>query len=280
MKKRTGRMIAAAAGILIAAETAAAPLKAQAAAWQQQGEKLYAYDDAGNLLTNTLVPYGGFVYAVGEDGSMQTGWTSLNGANYCFDERGRLLAGGATLDGYEVNELGQCIATIGVAPSQIAMAEPDGADILFYVGDADTWWMSEPVELPAAQELLDGTTGRPLVVAAAKSLLGVPYVWSGASAAGVDCSGLVEYAYDAAFGKWLLHDADLQSKLGKAVAVSALQPGDLCCYDWNRDGTVDHIAIYIGSGKVIEASSSKNVVKVSGLRSGKNLVTCRSLFAD
>ena len=56
MKKRTGRMIAAAAGILIAAETAAAPLKAQAAAWQQQGEKLYAYDDAGNLLTNTLVP--------------------------------------------------------------------------------------------------------------------------------------------------------------------------------------------------------------------------------
>ncbi len=123
MKKRTGRMIAAAAGILIAAETAAAPLKAQAAAWQQQGEKLYAYDDAGNLLTNTLVPYGGFVYAVGEDGSMQTGWTSLNGANYCFDEQGRLLAGGATLDGYEVNELGQCIATIGVAPSQIAMAE-------------------------------------------------------------------------------------------------------------------------------------------------------------
>jgi cell wall-associated NlpC family hydrolase len=160
------------------------------------------------------------------------------------------------------------------------MAEPNGADILFYVGDADIWWMSEPVELPAAQELLDGTTGRPLVVAAAQSLLGVPYVWGGASAAGVDCSGLVEYAYDAAFGKWLLHDADLQSKLGKAVAVSALQPGDLCCYDWNRDGTVDHIAIYIGRGKVIEASSSKNVVKVSGLRSGKNLVTCRSLFAD
>lgn len=280
MKKCTGRAIAAIAGVLIAAGTAAAPLDAQAATWQQQGDKLYAYDDAGKLLRNTMVPYGGFVYAVGEDGAMQTGWTSLNGANYFFDGNGRLISDGATLDGYEVNEKGQCVATIGVDPSQIANAAYYTDTIDFYIGTGADWWMTDPIELPAAHEMLDGTTGRPLVVAAAQSLLGVPYVWGGASAEGADCSGLVQYAYSTAFDRWLLHDADAQSKAGREVAASALKPGDLCCYDWNKDGTVDHVAIYLGGGKVIEASSTQHVVKVSGLRNGKNLVTCRSLFAD
>ncbi|MDD5848883.1 MAG: NlpC/P60 family protein [Firmicutes bacterium] len=280
MRKRMG-IVGALAGIVFGITAAAAPMQAQAATWQQQGNKLYAYDDAGNLITNALVPFQGYTYAAGADGSLQTGWVPLNGANYLFDEQGRLLADGATVDGYVVNELGQCVATIGVDPSQIAYAEDWGSVIDFYIGPKETWWDDEMVELDAATEQLNGATGRPLVVAAAQSLVGKPYVWGGQDADGVDCSGLVVYAYWAALQDPLLHDADLQSKLGREVAFSNLQPGDICCYDWDGDGTVEHVGIYIGGGKICQASSSSNVVKISSVKlNGKNPVTCRSLFAD
>jgi len=78
----------------------------------------------------------------------------------------------------------------------------------------------------------------------AMQYLGVPYVWGGASRAGVDCSGLVMLAWEQA-GVSLEHSAAAQYDESTHVSLSALEPGDLLFY--NLDGTgIDHVVMYVG----------------------------------
>ncbi|WP_300682361.1 C40 family peptidase [Nocardioides sp.] len=93
------------------------------------------------------------------------------------------------------------------------------------------------------------------VISAAESALGVPYVWGGNSlSTGVDCSGLVQQAYKA-IGIDLPRLSADQAKSGTAVSSLAdAQPGDLLAWDnSSRNNGADHIAIYLGNGKMIEA---------------------------
>ena len=88
---------------------------------------------------------------------------------------------------------------------------------------------------------------------AAQSLVGTPYVWGGTSASGVDCSGLVDLAYKS-IGVNLPRVSYQQANAGRRVALGSLQAGDLVA--WNnstRNPGADHIAIYIGGGRIIEA---------------------------
>jgi cell wall-associated NlpC family hydrolase len=86
-------------------------------------------------------------------------------------------------------------------------------------------------------------------VAAAKKLLGVPYVWGGASRKGVDCSGLTMLAWAAA-GIPLEHSATAQWEESEPVPLSNLQPGDLLFYHFAHDGNtpITHVVMYLGSG--------------------------------
>ena len=86
-------------------------------------------------------------------------------------------------------------------------------------------------------------------VAAAESFLGVPYVWGGASRKGVDCSGLMMLAWQAA-GVDLLHGATAQDQESTRVALNQLEPGDLLFYHFANDGPwpITHVAMYVGSG--------------------------------
>jgi cell wall-associated NlpC family hydrolase len=88
-----------------------------------------------------------------------------------------------------------------------------------------------------------------LAVAAAESYLGVPYVWGGAGRQGVDCSGLVMVAWQAA-GVSLLHGATIQDQESTPVNLLDIEPGDLLFYHFPNDGPlpITHVAIYIGSG--------------------------------
>jgi cell wall-associated NlpC family hydrolase len=81
-------------------------------------------------------------------------------------------------------------------------------------------------------------------VHAAMQYLGVPYVWGGASSAGVDCSGLVMLAWAAA-GVSMLHSAALQYADFPHVSLSDLEPGDLLFYDLDGTG-IDHVVMYVG----------------------------------
>ncbi len=81
-------------------------------------------------------------------------------------------------------------------------------------------------------------------VNAALSFLGVPYVWGGASRSGVDCSGLVMVAWEAA-GVSLLHSAADQYAESASVPLDQLEPGDLLFYDLDGTG-IDHVVMYVG----------------------------------
>ncbi|MHB1516976.1 MAG: C40 family peptidase [Acidimicrobiales bacterium] len=81
-------------------------------------------------------------------------------------------------------------------------------------------------------------------VQAAVQFLGVPYVWGGASMAGVDCSGLVMLAWAQA-GVSLSHSAADQYLESTPVSLSNLEPGDLLFYDFGGTG-IDHVVMYVG----------------------------------
>ena len=96
----------------------------------------------------------------------------------------------------------------------------------------------------------------------AKQFLGNPYVYGGTSLTrGADCSGFVLSVFKK-FGVKLSHHAATQATEGVKISASELQPGDLVFYA-NSRGTINHVAIYIGGGQVIHASSPKTGIKIS-----------------
>ncbi|MBQ7920267.1 MAG: C40 family peptidase [Lachnospiraceae bacterium] len=96
----------------------------------------------------------------------------------------------------------------------------------------------------------------------AKQFVGNPYVWGGTSLTkGADCSGFVLSVFKK-FGVKLSHHSGTQAKEGTKISASELQAGDLVFYG-NSKGTINHVAIYIGGGQVIHASSPKTGIKIS-----------------
>jgi peptidoglycan DL-endopeptidase CwlO len=81
-------------------------------------------------------------------------------------------------------------------------------------------------------------------VHAAINYMGVPYLWGGASFAGVDCSGLVMLAWAQA-GVTMDHSAADQYADFPHVPLTQLRPGDLIFFDLDGSG-IDHVVMYVG----------------------------------
>lgn len=92
----------------------------------------------------------------------------------------------------------------------------------------------------------------------------VPYVWGGTTRNGVDCSGLIYYAAKAAGINLPRLRAIDYGKMGTQVSADQARPGDLVYWD-NPNTTTDHIGIYLGNGKVVQAPTTGDVVKVSNV---------------
>ena len=110
-----------------------------------------------------------------------------------------------------------------------------------------------------------GSGGASTAIATAKSYLGVPYVWGGASRGGVDCSGLTQIAWASA-GVYLPHYSKSQYDYGTRVPFSNAQPGDLLFWSINGSQSgIYHVAIYLGGGSMIEAPSPGSSVRITSI---------------
>jgi cell wall-associated NlpC family hydrolase len=110
------------------------------------------------------------------------------------------------------------------------------------------------------------------VVASARRFLGVRYLWGGLSAWGFDCSGLVWDVFRA-HGATIPRDADPQFRHGRPVALAAVRPGDLLFY--GTPSYVEHVAIYAGGGRMLEAPDSAHRVRLVPVRRDRWLVGAR-----
>jgi cell wall-associated NlpC family hydrolase len=93
-----------------------------------------------------------------------------------------------------------------------------------------------------------------VVLRAAMSRRGMPYVWGAAGPRSFDCSGLVQWSFAQA-GISMPRVAADQARSGPAVQVSQLQPGDLIFYhtDQTAPTYISHVAMYLGNGWMIQA---------------------------
>jgi cell wall-associated NlpC family hydrolase len=130
----------------------------------------------------------------------------------------------------------------------------------------------------------DSSGVRGNVINAAKGLIGTDYVYGGghgskigpsrsgmahgAKTYGIDCSGLVRYAFGkAGLGQWDDQaTAAGQSMYGKQAPIKSLMPGDLVVRGGR--GKASHIAIYLGKGMILEAQKTGTTVHIRSIGNG------------
>lgn len=134
----------------------------------------------------------------------------------------------------------------------------------------------------------DGTVGNKIAIKA-QSRLGCRYWWGKSGDDYFDCSGLVYWCMKESGVDIQRQDANAYSKLGKQIKFGELKAGDVVTFDWNNDGKVEHIGIYIGNGYMIHAhgnqnikgNSSKYVVEKKNISEGyyyNHVFNCRRLY--
>lgn len=94
------------------------------------------------------------------------------------------------------------------------------------------------------------------LTATASKYIGVPYVYGGTTASGLDCSGFTKLVFKQ-LGYEINRTAAAQYKQGTSVSKSNLQAGDLVFF--NTLGGVSHVGISLGGSKFIHAGSSTGV---------------------
>ena len=156
---------------------------------------------------------------------------------------------------------------------ELEVVESEGEWVRVYLDDEEVYVFAEFVEVDAKlmtaitmTELLYGqgiSDVRVDLCQYAKQFLGNPYVWGGVSLTnGADCSGFVLSVYKK-YGVTLPHYSGAQANSGTKISVSDAKPGDLIFY--GKGQTINHVAIYIGNGQVIHASSPTTGIKISNV---------------
>jgi len=117
-------------------------------------------------------------------------------------------------------------------------------------------------EFQAQQRAERAQQRRQTVIGYALSFLGGRYVYGGENPySGTDCSGFTRYILSHAGGVYINRTAAEQAQQGREVSIDEAKPGDLIFY--SNGSHVNHVAMYIGDGRVVHASNERNGIMVS-----------------
>lgn len=142
---------------------------------------------------------------------------------------------------------GTQLPVVGLTPRFVRVVSPLGVVRRLARSAVAVHARGEPALQPSRQSL----------VRTARTFLGLPYLWAGASGFGLDCSGLTSLVYRL-HGITIPRDAAPQSQHGKPVA--ALRRGDLMFYA--AHGVVHHVSMYVGGGDMLHAPGTGQKVRI------------------
>lgn len=165
------------------------------------------------------------------------------------------------------------VITLVPRGEELEVSAVEGDWVKVFLDDDEVFVSAEYVEVSAElgtavtmSELLYGqgiSDVRVDICQYAKEFIGNPYVWGGTSLTkGTDCSGFVMSVFKK-YGVKLPRNSRAQAGCGTTIKVSEAKPGDLIFYAKGK--TINHVAIYIGNGQVVHASSPKTGIKISNV---------------
>jgi len=148
----------------------------------------------------------------------------------------------------------EALAAIPPAPAPEALPPDGGPEVLAAAPGGITPGDIAP---PEAALPMPGGEGS-VAVQAALTRIGSPYSWGASGPNAFDCSGLVMWAFGQA-GVNLPHSSQALAQGGQSVSMDQMQPGDLITYY----SDASHVAIYIGDGMMVHASTYGTPVRVA-----------------
>ncbi|MCE5221767.1 MAG: NlpC/P60 family protein [Clostridium sp.] len=113
-----------------------------------------------------------------------------------------------------------------------------------------------PVTLPS-----DISDKAKAVIEESEKYLKVPYLWGGESPEGFDCSGLMQYVFNAQ-GIDIPRISEDQQSAATTISMSEIKPGDLV---FNKVSNSTHVGMYVGNDMYIQAPHTGDIVKISKL---------------
>ncbi|MCM1636500.1 C40 family peptidase [Latilactobacillus sakei] len=162
-----------------------------------------------------------------------------------------------------VAPVAQSASTQQSAPAQQQSSTQTQTQNTINTASSSNTTATTPTQTPKAPAQTSGNAQT--VINAALSQIGTPYVWGGSTpGVGLDCSGLVQYAYSRA-GVKLDRVTTAQEGAGQRVSLNSLQPGDIIF--WGGAGASYHDAIYIGGGQYVHAPQPGESVKIGTISS-------------
>lgn len=105
-----------------------------------------------------------------------------------------------------------------------------------------------------------GSTATQKLLAEANSWIGTPYRYAGNDRSGIDCSALTLNVFRDALAISLPRNSARQAEQCRKIDRDELIAGDLVFFSSGRSGSIGHVGIYVGDGRIIHASPSKGVV--------------------